>query len=202
MQNEKQIVLFLEKNTEFSEIKIASEIFEKYPVLNSPITIPYESDKPNNPLIIFNKGLMQVTMNRNDLSFIFKGDDAKECMDIIEGIMDLLDDNRIEFIRIGYVSSYIHTKKEKTSFIKNLLKDQKVIGSEFNLAWYKEELIDSVKVNVWERHLTDTINNVEFLTIMDINTPMDKELNITSEFTIDFIKNCDKFIKKTLDERF
>ena len=201
MQNEKQIVLFLEKNTEFSEIKIASEIYEKYPELNSPITIPYDSDKPNNPLIIFNRGHMQLTMNRNDLSFIFKMDDEKRCMEVIEGVIDLLDDNRINFIRIGYVSTHLHTKKEKDSFMSNLFKDKKTIGDEFNLAWYKEELIDSVRVNVWERHLTDSMNKVDFLTVMDINTPMDKELNISSEFTLDFIKNCDKYIKKTLDER-
>lgn len=201
MQNEKQIVLFLEKNMEFSEIKIASEIYEKYSELNSPITIPYESDKPNNPLIIFNRGVLQLTMNRNDLSFIFKMDDEKRCMEIIEGVIDLLDDNRITFNRIGYVSTYIHTKKDKTTFINNLFKDKKTIGEEFNLAWYKDELIDSVRVNVWERHLTDSMNKVDFLTIMDINTPMEKDLNVSSEFTIDFIKNCDKYIKKVLEER-
>ena len=201
MKDEKQIVLFLEKNIEFSEVKIASEIYEKYPNLNSPITIPYDKDKPNNPLIIFNRGVMQLTLNRNDLSFIFKKEDEKTCMDIIEGVIDLLDDNRITFNRIGYVSSHIHSKKDKTSFINNLFKDKKSIGDEFNLAWYKEELIDSVRVNVWERHLTDNLNNVDFVSIIDINTPMDKELNVSSEFTLDFIKNCDKYIKKVLDER-
>jgi len=201
MNNEKQIVLFLEKNQEFSEIKLASELYENFPLLEAPITIPYDEKKPNNPLIIFNRGIMQMTMNRNDVSFIFKDEDNDECLEMIESIMERLDDNRIKFNRLGYVSSYIHTAKEKAKFITNVFKDKNIVKDEFNLSWYKEELIDSVRVNVWEKHLTDTMNKVDFLTIIDINTPRDKEYNITSEFTIDFIKKCNKYISKLLDER-
>ena len=43
-----------------------------------------------------------------------------------------------------------------------------MLAKEFNLAWYKSELIDSVRVNVWERHLTDMLNKVEFISIIGI----------------------------------
>ncbi len=201
MNNEKQIVLFLNNNIEFSEIKLANELFDSFPELEAPITIPYDSNKPNNPLIIFNRGIMQLTMNRNDVSFIFNDEHSKECLELIEGIMDKLDDNRITFMRLGYVSTYMHSAKEKTKFLSNTFKDKNLIKDEFNLAWYKEELIDSVRVNVWERHLTDRMNNVDFISVIDINTPRDKEYNINTEFTIDFIKSCDKYISKLLDTR-
>lgn len=202
MKNEKQIVLFLKDNTEFSEVQIAARINERHPSLGNPITIPYDESNDNNPLIIFNKGIINFTMNRKDASFIFKEEDSKECLDILNDIMEIFEDNNIESKRLGYVTTHMHTKKIKDKFIKKIFIDPEVVGDEFNLAWYKSELIDSVRVNVWERHLTDVINNVDFVSIIDINTPMDKEYNITNEFVIDFINKCDKYIDKKLDERF
>ncbi len=202
MNNEKQIVLFLAPNTTFSEVKLAADIFEKFPALESPITIPYNEKNPNNPLIIFNHGIMSLTMNRNDVSFIFKRNTEKECDEIVNGTMEILEDYNIKSTRLGYVSTYFNTKKDRTKFIENTFKEKDTIGDEFNLAWYKNELIDSVRVNVWERHLTDSVNKVDYVTVFDINTPREEEYNISSSFVEDFIKECDKYIKKKLDERF
>ena len=201
MKNEKQIVLFLEKNTEFSELKIATEISEKFPELGRPATMPFNSTRPNDPMIIFNQGIMNVTMNRNDLAFIYNREDDKKCFEMVKEIIELIEDYNIKFIRLGYVSTYLHTKKDREKFISNTFKDSKLVDDEFNLAWYKNELIDSVRVNVWERHLTDMMNNVDYVTILDINTPASEEYNITSDFTYNFIKECDKYITKLLQER-
>jgi hypothetical protein len=202
MENEKQIVLFFKGGSEFNELQIAAKINERHPSLNNPITIPYDESNPNNPLIVFNKGLMNITVNRKDASFIFKDKDNKECLEIINDIIEIFEENDIEFIRLGYISTHGHTKKDKEKFLKKLFVNPELISDEFNLAWYKSELIDSVRVNVWERHLTDMINKADFVSIIDINTPMDKEYNITSDFVIDFINKCDKYIDKKLDERF
>ena len=202
MDNEKQIVLFIKPNCSFSEVQLAAKINERHTSMGDPVTIPYdEKANANNPLILFNKGIMHLSINRKDASFIFKEKDEKECFKIIEDVLELTSDYGIDFQRIGYVSTHIHTKKEKENFSKKLLKDPSILDGEFNLAWYKSELIDSVRVNVWERHLTDTLNNVDFVTVIDINTPMDKECNITSEFVINFIKKCDKYIENKIDER-
>ena len=201
MDNEKQIVLFLKENTVFNELQIAAKINERHSILGSPITIPYDSKNENNPLIIFNKGIMNFTMNRSDASFLFKEEDSETCMKIINDIMELFDDNNIEFIRLGYITTHVHTKKEKEKFVKKMFVQPDLLNGDFNLAWYKNELIDSVRVNVWERHITDSISNVDYVTIIDINTPRDKEYNITSDFVTDFLKKCDKYIDKILDER-
>ena len=201
MKNEKQLVFFLKPNTSFSEVQFAAKINERHPEMGNPITVPYDENNPKNPLIVFNKGIMSFTINRHDASFVFNETDEKECMEIISDILELSDDYGIEYNRLGYISTHIHTKKEKEVFVKNFAKDPSILDGEFNLAWYKSELIDSVRVNVWERHVTDKINNVDFVTIMDINTPMDKECNITSEFVTDFFKKCDKYIDEKLKER-
>ncbi len=201
MDNEKQIVLFLKENSIFNELQIAAKINERHSLLGSPITIPYDSKNENNPLIIFNKGIMNFTMNRNDASFIFKEQDSETCLKIIKDIMELFDDNNIEFTRFGYITTHVHTKKEKEKFVKKLFVQPDLLKEEFNLAWYKNELIDSVRVNVWERHLTDTINKVDYVTVIDINTPREKEYNITSDFVADFLNKCDKYIEKLMDER-
>ena len=95
---------------------------------------------------------------------------------------------------MGYISTFLHTKKERENCINNVFKDKDMIESEFQLSWYKKELIDSVSVNVWQRNMTDIINNVDFVTVFDINTPIDEVYNITSEFLKDFIKQCDKYM--------
>ena len=51
-----------------------------------------------------------------------------------------------------------------------------------------------VSVNVWEKEMTDIMNGVEFVSVYDINTPIDEVYNITSEFLSDFLKQCDKYI--------
>ena len=202
MENEKQIVLFLKPNQSFSEVQLAAKINERHSTMGDPITLPYDSENENNPLILFNKGIMNFSINRKDASFVFKEKNEKECMKILEDILEIIEDFEIEFMRMGYVTTHLHSNKEKESFTKKLFNDPSLLSEEFNLAWYKSELIDSVRVNVWERHLTDMINKVEFVTIIDINTPMDKEYNITKEFVIDFIKKCDKYIETKLENRF
>ena len=113
-------------------------------------------------------------------------------MEIIEYFEDL----DFSFARMGYISTYLHSKKERENFKENVFKDKELINSEFQLSWYSKELIDSVSVNVWEREMTDTMNNVDFVSIFDINTPIDEVYNITAEFLSDFIKKCDKFISE------
>ena len=65
------------------------------------------------------------------------------------------------------------------------------------MSWYKKELIDSVLVNVWEREMTDLMNGVMLLSVFDINTPIDEQYNISSEFLRDFLKKCDRYVENS-----
>ena len=201
MKNEKQIVLFLAKNTDYNEVQLAAKLNENFPDLGSPITIPFNEKNPGAPLIVFNKGVINLTMNYNDVSFIYNRETEKENDELMLEIVSFLEES-LRFVRLGYVTTYNHTKVERENFIENVFKDRKMITSEFQLSWYTSSLIDSVKVNVWERHLTDIMNKVEFVSIFDINTPIDEENNINSDFLSSFLKKCDKDIKDRMNDRF
>ncbi len=201
MKNEKQIVLFLAKNTSYNEIQLAARLNENFPDLGSPMTIPFDEKNPGAPIIVFNQGKINLTMNYNDVSFIYNRETEKENDDLMLEIVSFLEE-LLRFVRLGYVTTYNHTKVERENFIENVFKDRKMITSEFQLSWYTSSLIDSVKVNVWERHLTDIMNKVEFVSIFDINTPIDEENNINSDFLSSFLKKCDKDIKDRMNDRF
>ena len=84
-------------------------------------------------------------------------------------------------------------------FIKNFAVNPSLLKNDFNLAWYDLKLIDSVKVNFWERKLTDNVRDISLVSIFDINTPMDEEYNINTDFLRHFIKKCNNHIDDILD---
>lgn len=196
MKDEKQIVLFLKRGTTFNQVQLAAKLNEKISSLGIPVTLPFDNNNPNSPLIIFNKGLMDLSISYNEVSFIYEKD--KNLVDTCVEIIDLLTEEGLDFVRFGYVSTYIRTKKDKEKYIDREFKNPNEFENEFNVSKYKSELIDSVRVNVWERNLTDKLNGVEFVTVIDINTPIAEEYNITSDFVSDFIKSCDEYIKEKL----
>lgn len=201
MKNEKQIVLFLKPNSTFNQTELAAKLNSKFSELGNPTILPPNDKDPIQPLIIFNQGILNITMNYNDVSFIFSEENSKDCDELIIKIIECLEDFNLDFTRMGYVSTYIHNKKERENFKALMFKDDSVIKDDFQLAWYSKELIDSVSVNVWERHFTDFHNKVEFVSIFDINTPIEEEYNISSEFVEGFLKKCNKFIEDKLDNR-
>lgn len=201
MKNERQIVLFLEKNIEFNQTQLAAKLNEKFNELGSPVILPARDRNRDQPLIIFNQNYINMTVSYNDVSFIFSEDDKDMCNKLVIRIMEVLEEFDLDFIRMGYVSTYVHGKKERKNFKAIIFKEDNPINDDFQLAWYSRELIDSVSVNVWERHFTDLANKVEFASVFDINTPVEEEYNISSEFVENFLKKCDKFIEGKLEDR-
>ncbi len=196
MKSEKQIVLFLKKGSSYNPVQIAARLNEKFSYLGIPVTLPFDEKNANNPLIIFNKGLIEFSMNYFDATFIF---DDKKYIDDILSIVEFLEEEGFDFVRFGYISTFIRTKKERELFKKKVFVNPDDYSEEFNLSKYNSILIDSVRVNVWERNLTDNMSKVEFITVIDINTPVNEEYNITSEFLTDFIPSCDKYIDKKIN---
>lgn len=196
MKDENQLVLFFKKGTKIDNVSLAKELKEKFDILGEPIVLPFNPNNIREPLIIFNRGKINLTVGINDVSFIYYANDSKELFDNIIEIVELFEELDYSFERMGYVKTILHTKKEREKFKENIFKDKDLIDSEFQLSWYKKELIDSVKVNVWHKELTDLLNNVELVTVFDINTPIDEEYYITSDFLRNFIKECEKYIEK------
>ncbi len=196
MKDEKQLVLFFKKETEIDGAALAYKLSTKFNILGQPAVIPFNPSNPNQPLVIFNQGLINLTVNFGDISFIYNREDHLKYYNEIMDIIACFEELDFSFERMGYISTLLHTKKDREKFRNHIFKDSDMIDSEFQLSWYKKELIDSVSVNVWQREMTDMINNVDLVSIYDINTPIDEVYNINSDFLSDFIKKCDKFIEK------
>ena len=67
MKNERQLVLFLKKGSKFNQTQVAAKINEKFEELGNPAILPVNDKNPTQPLIIFNQGIMNITMNYNDV---------------------------------------------------------------------------------------------------------------------------------------
>lgn len=194
MKDEKQLVLFFSKGTKVDNTILAAKLKEKFDILGDPIVIPFNVNNPEQPLIIFNQGKIKLTVGAIDVSIIYDKELRKEVYDTIIEIVELFEYLDYSFERMGYISTFLHSKKDKERFIDKVFKDKSIVESEFNMSWYKKDLIDSVSVNVWQKGLTDLINGIDFVSIYDINTPINEVYNITSEFLNDFLKKCDKYI--------
>lgn len=195
MKDEKQLVLFFKEGAQIDSAQLAAKLESRFSLLGQPLVIPFNRAKIDQPLVIFNQGILKLTVNISDISFIYNSEDHKKLFDVVIEIVECFEELDYSFERMGYISTFLHSKKEREKFKENVFKDKDMIESEFQLSWYKKELIDSVSVNVWEREMTDLINNVDFVSVFDINTPIDEVYNITSEFLSDFIKKCDKYIE-------
>ena len=196
MKDENQLVLFFKNGTKVDSVSLAKELKDNFSLLGDPVVLPFNPNNTREPLIIFNRGKINLTVGVNDVSFIYYASDNKELFNTIIEIVECFENLDYSFERMGYVKTILHSKKEREKFKENVFKDKDLIESEFQLSWYKKELIDSVKVNVWHKELTDIINNVELVTIFDINTPIDEVYYITSDFLKEFIKECDKYVDK------
>lgn len=194
MEDEKQLVLFFSKGTEIDNVQLAAKLNSKFSLLGNPAVIPFNRANPEQPLIIFNQGVVNLTVSINDISFIYPSKEHNKVFESVIEIIGYFEDLDYSFERMGYISTYLHSKKDREDFKEKMFKNQDYVKSEFNLSWYTKELIDSVSVNVWQRKLTDLMNNINLLSTYDINTPIDEVYNITSDFLSSFIKKCDKYI--------
>ena len=196
MKDEKQLVLFFRRGQEIDGASLAAHLSEKFKVLKDPIVIPFNPKNREQPLIIFNQGTLKLNVTVTDVSFICNRDDYSKLYDTIIEIVEYLEELDYSFERMGYIATFLHSKKDKEKFIEKVFKDKDLIDNEFQLSWYKKELIDSVSVNVWQRNMTDMMNKVDFVTVFDINTPIDEVYNITSSFLDEFLKKCDKYMSE------
>ena len=195
MKDEKQIVLFFSKGTVVDSTQLAAKLNAKFPMLGDALVIPFDQNNPTQPLILFNRGEIQLTVGIRDISFIYKSEKHKEFFKEIIDMIGFFEELEYSFERFGYISTFLHTREDRKKFIKNTFKDEDMIKSDFNLSWYSKELVNSVSVNVWEKEISDLMNNVELVSIYDINSPIDEVYNITSEFMEEFIKHCDKYLE-------
>lgn len=192
MLEDRQLVLFY--NNSFNVDELADTLVRKFAFLDEVMVIPKTEE--NTPLIIFQKGEVKLTVFHDSVNINYLKD--FEFNNIIE-IIETMEDSGFTFHRMGYIFIYFHTNEEKEYFKKNTFFKEDKRSDEFQLYRYNRDLIDSVKVNVVEIERTNPEDNISMSTIFDINTPLDEKYNITSSFLTDFIKECDRYIKRVIE---
>ncbi len=71
MKDEKQLVLFFSKGTKVDGPELAAKLSKKFEFLQDPIVLPFDSKNPQQPLIIFNRGIISLNVGIGDVSFIY-----------------------------------------------------------------------------------------------------------------------------------
>ena len=132
MKNEKQIVLFLKKNSNFNQTQIAAKINEKFIELGNPIILPINNKDLSQPLIIFNQGIINLTMNYNEVSFVLLEENYDKCFETMIEIIELLQYFSMDFVRLGYISTFIGDTLQKDNFKNIMFKKDSIILAQFN----------------------------------------------------------------------
>ena len=112
-QEEKQIVVFFKRGTMVESTKLAAKLSERFPGLLDPIVLPINEKDLSQPLVIFNRGIFNLTITLTDMSFIYKANKHKDYFSIIVDILTCLEELDYSFERLGYLSTIFHDRKDK-----------------------------------------------------------------------------------------
>ena len=99
MKEEKQLVLFFSKGTKIESTDLAAKLANKFQILKDPAVIPFNPNNPGQPLIIFNQGLIKLSVNIADISFIYDSENHKKYYDTIMNIIECFEDSDYSFER-------------------------------------------------------------------------------------------------------
>lgn len=194
MENNIQIGLFFNRDHYFDTILLASKFKEKVEDLGDGAVIPYNGDI-SSPLIIFDNSIqiklmvfanhVLITLPVNQEIFFKKN---------LKSIIDVLEKEKIELTRIGYLKTIILGEQESILFKNNAFDDNEILhADEYQVSYYKLIKINNLNVNCWKKYMTD---KSKFIISFDLNTLMEEEQNIDYNYVINYIKNCDNYIEE------
>ena len=201
MNNSVQIALFFEEGTVYNPTIISAKIIEKFSELGNPILLPIntESSKEANvPFIIFNQNVnFQLVLNYHNMLFTFQNSYIKQAKDIAITIFEVFNKEKINFVRIGYVPTFITEEEKKKDFEnKYVCQDELKDVVDYQFSWLKRIKMKDLEFNCWERSISDSNKIKGLLKIYDFNTDADKIIKIDKKFIKDFIDFCDKCMNK------
>ena len=108
MKEEKQLVLFFSKGTRIDSANLAAKLKNKFEQLGEPAVIPFNPNNPNQPLIVFDQGKINLTIGISDVSLIYQSENHSKYYDTIIGIIECFEDiDAVRSFRSGR-----HTEQE------------------------------------------------------------------------------------------
>lgn len=201
MNNSVQIALFFEEGTVYNPAIISAKIIEKFSELGNPILLPINTEAPkeaNVPFIIFNQNVnFQLVLNYHNMLFTFQNSYIKQAKDIAITIFEVFNKEKINFVRIGYVPTFITEEEKKKDFEhKYVCQEELKDVVDYQFSWLKRIKIKDLEFNCWERSISDSNKIKGLLKIYDFNTDADIIIKIDKKFIKDFIDFCDKYMNK------
>lgn len=200
MKDTKEVVLFFKGDVNFSSVDIAKEFLSRYEYLGEPVILPDNGDPKITTIMFSSNPEMHIQISRIAVNVAVNYRHFNEIASIIFDITDIFDGEKIEFNRIGYISSlFISSKllpKVKEKYLnKDNLSD---IGS-FNLGFYRS--IDNKKsyFNCWERVIADSNNASDILIQYDLNSAIDENFDFSMKNIKDFINFANDYIEKRIN---
>lgn len=201
MNKDVQIVLFFKNNTNYNATKLAATINEKIETLQEAMVLPQNATKKEEPIILFNQNKeYQLTLNYETMTFMYYQENAKKGKEILLQLLEIVEEEELEFIRIGYITSFEleHKKVKKAKELFFALEEVKE-AEDFQLAWYSPVILKASKVNLWQKYLTDSMQTDKLIAIFDINTPVEEEYNITIDFVKDYLDGAEALVEKKIE---
>lgn len=201
MNKDVQIVLFFSKNTYYNATRLAAKINEKVEILKEAMVLPQNSQKRDEPIILFNQNEdFQVTLNYEAMTLLYRKEKSKEGKKVLLDLLEVILDEDLTFTRIGYISTNEMPKKKVQLFKDDVFQVEEIKKSEdFQLSWYTPIMLNATKVNLWQKYLTDSMQTDNLIAIFDVNTPLEEEYLITIDFVDNYIEKVEELISKKLE---
>lgn len=201
MNKDVQIVLFFNKNTYYNATRLAAKINEKVEILKEAMVLPQNSQKRDEPIILFNQNEdFQVTLNYEAMTLLYRKENSKEGKKVLLDLLEVILDEDLTFTRIGYISTNELPKKKVQLFKEEVFQVEEIKKSEdFQLSWYTPIMLNATKVNLWQKYLTDSMQTDKLIAIFDVNTPLEEEYLITMDFVDNYIEKVEELISKKIE---
>lgn len=200
MKDTKEIVLFFKDEITFKPVDVAKEILNRYPELGNPIIIP-ESDNKNVPVILFNENPdLQMQVSFKMFTIVMNHSYFDKVTSIVFDIVDTFSEFKIEFARIGYISSVFlspkYIEKAKKKYLNSKNNDE---ITDFNFSWYKRLECSFGSINCWERIIVDNNNFKDLLCQFDFNTIATDVISLEMKNIKEFFKLTNEHIEDRTD---
>lgn len=196
MKDTKEIVLFFKENTTFVALDVANEIVKRFPFIGNPIILP-END--GGPIIVFKEyDDLQIQCNNASVNLLVNHKYFDNLSSFIFDLVDLFEEFKCEFKRIGYISNiFLSPTKIKKCIDTYFVKDNLPELTDFNFSFYKK-IEDKIGViNCWERYVTDQNGFKDLLVQFDFNSVSDEVINLDMKYIKEFLSIASDYI----DER-
>lgn len=200
MNDNKEIVLFFDVNTNFDSLSVAKELSSRYPELGNPTILPPTNDIKA-PVIVFKENPdFKLIVSFANVNFIINHTYFDKKISIAFDMIDAFEGFKANFTRIGYISN-IFLSPDDIEKVKNKYLNRNELNDilDFNLSWYRELEIKDGILNCWERFITDHHDFNDLLCQYDINTPVGEKMDMNMKFLKVFFKESDEYIEKRID---